>query len=143
MSYNYNMNKFIPYIPPIILIFTIVLAYYETLSSPNENKKTKLLETLQSNIMRYLIPCLLIIKIYNKQKICVSTVTIIILSIISSFNKFSKGFRLASIMIYTGYSYNCLFCPISSHQTYWFDVLLPILIILITLMKNDRGEKII
>lgn len=137
------MHSTISYLLPLSLILVTILSYYETTTSPNENQKTKLLETLQCNLLRYIIPFLLIIKIYNKQRICVSTVTLLICSFIASFKQFSKGFRLATILFYTGYSYNCLFCPISSHLTYWFDVILPIVLILITKMKYDRGEKIV
>lgn len=137
------MKYLLPYLPPTVLILIIILTFYQTLSSQNENQKSKLLETLLSNTLRYVIPTLLIIKSYNKQKICLSTLTLILLSFLSSFKQFSKGFRLATILIYTGYSFNCLFCPISSHMTYWFDVFLPILLILLTIMKYNRGEKIV
>lgn len=136
------MYNYISYVPPLALITVLALSFYQTLSSPNENQKSKLLETLQSNLLRYVIPLLLVIKTYNKKSICLSTLTLILISIMASFRQFSKGFRLATILIYTGYSYNCLFCPISSHLTYWFDAILPILLVLITLMKYQRGEKI-
>ncbi len=142
-----NIENLLIYIPPILLIILLVTTYQNTVTSPNENQKSKLLETLQSNILRYLIPTILVIKIYNKiqnnQRICISTLTLLTLSIMSSYTHFSKGFRLATIMIYSGYSYNCVFCPIASHMTYWFDMILPVLLILITKMKYDRGEKIV
>lgn len=131
------------YLPPLILITIICLTFYQTLSSPHENQKSKLLETLLSNILRYVIPALLLIKTYNKQAVCLSTLTLILLSILSSFKRFSKGFRTATILIYTGYSYNCLSCPVSSQMTYWFDLFIPILLILLTKMKYDRGEKVV
>ena len=138
-----SLTSSLHYLPPLILISIICLTFYQTLSSPDENQKSKLLETLLSNILRYVIPTLLLIKTYNKQSVCLSTLTIILLSILSSFKHFSKGFRLATILIYIGYSYNCLFCPISSHMTYWFDLFIPILLVLLTKMKYDRGEKIV
>lgn len=136
------MHNYICYLPPLVLIVAVALSFYQTTTSPNENQKSKLLESLQCNLLRYVIPTLLIIKTYNKQSVCLSTLTLIAMSIMASFRQFSKGFRLATIMIYTGYSYNCLFCPISSHMTYWFDAILPVLLVLITLMKYQRGEKI-
>lgn len=142
-----NLDHLLSYIPPIFLLVLLAITYQNTVTSPNENQKSKLLETLQSNILRYLIPSILVIKIYNKiqnnQRICISTLTLLALSIMSSYIQFSKGFRLATIMIYTGYSYNCVFCPVASHMTYWFDMILPVLLILITKMKYDRGEKIV
>lgn len=135
-------DNILPYIPPLLLVTITTLTLYQTTTSQQENQKSKLLETLQSNILRYIVPSLLLIKTYNKQTICISTIALFLCSIIASFKHFSKGFRLATIILYTGYSYNCLFCPIASKITYWFDVLLPILLILITKMKYDRGEKI-
>ena len=59
------MHSTISYLLPLSLILVTILSYYETTTSPNENQKTKLLETLQCNLLRYIIPFLLIIKIFN------------------------------------------------------------------------------
>lgn len=136
-------QNLLPYLPPTIFLAILIISFYQTTSSPNENQKSKLLETLQSNILRYVVPALLLIKTYNKQSICLSTLTLLLLSILSSFTKFSKGFRFATILAFTGYSYNCLSCPVSSHMTRSFDLLLPIILLLISGMKYKRGEKIV
>jgi hypothetical protein len=137
------MKELLPYLPPTIFLAILIISFYQTTSSPNENQKSKLLETLQVNILRYVIPSLLLIKTYNKQSICFSTLTLIFLSILSSFPRFNKGFRLATIIAFTGYSYNCLSCPVSSKMTRYFDLLLPIILLLISGMKYKRGEKIV
>lgn len=137
------MSNLLPYLPPTLFLAILGISYYQTASSPNENQKYKLLESLQSNILRYVIPVLLLIKTYNKQQICLSTLILILLSILSSFPHFSKGFRLATLLYYAAYSYNCLSCPVSSRMTHAFDLLLPALLLLITAMKYQRGEKIV
>jgi hypothetical protein len=137
------MINLLHYVPPILFLAILSVSYYQTTTSPNENQKSKLLESLQSNILRYVIPALLLIKIYNKQQICLSTVTLILLAVLSSFTRFSKGFRLATLLTYTAYSYNCLSCPVASRMTHSFDLLLPVLLLLITAMKYQRGEKVV